>query len=86
MIPILLQGDESPAYVKEATDSKKNEKHGDGGRALAKEKDRIGELENTLQNNITKKQKQRIKNKIKNIRNNGQQNRKGEEHGRQNKR
>lgn len=80
-IPILLQGDESPEYVKRASDSSKNEKHGDGGRALEKEKKRIGELEKKLQGDkLNKKQEQQIRNKIKHARQNGESKSKGEEH------
>ena len=50
-IILALQGDSSPKRtVDEATDSSKNEKHGDGGRTLEKEKKRIGELENDFNN------------------------------------
>ena len=79
-IPILLQGDESPAYVKEATDSKKNEKHGDGGRSLEKDKKKIGELEEKLSNAGNKKKAQQIKKKIQNVRKTGELRRKGVEH------
>lgn len=79
-IPILLQGDESPEYVKRASDSSKNEKHGDGGRALEKEKKRIGELEEQLNRTENRKDGERIKKKIQNIRKDGEIKRKGVEH------
>ena len=80
-IPILLQGDESPAYVKEATDSKKNEKHGDSGRTMEKAKKKMGELDNKLQNkNLNRKDKNRMKNKKRHIREDGEFKNKGEEH------
>lgn len=80
-IPLLLQGDESPAYVKEATDSKKNEKHGDSGRAMEKAKKKMGELENKLQNeNLSRRDRNRMKNKKRHIREDGEFKNKGEEH------
>ncbi|WP_455607687.1 hypothetical protein, partial [Bacteroides sp.] len=69
-----------PAYVKEATDSKKNEKHGDGGRSLEKDKKKIGELEEKLSNAGNKKKAQQIKKKIQNVRKTGELRRKGVEH------
>lgn len=82
---ITLQGD-SPNQMKVINDSGKNEKHGDGGRTLQKEKDRIGELEGQLNNAPNNKEREKIKLKIKRIRENGQKNRKGEEHSKGNKR
>ena len=80
-IPILLQGDESPAYVKEATDSKKNEKHGDSGRTMEKAKKKMGELDNKLKNeHLNRKDKNRMKNKKRHIREDGEFKNKGEEH------
>ena len=82
-IILTLQGDSSPKRtVDEATDSSKNEKHGDSGRTLEKEKKRIGELENDFKNAKTRKEKEGIKQKIKNIKETAIKNQKGEEHGR----
>lgn len=84
---ITLQGDtDGQVYVKEATDSGKNEKHGDGGRTLSKDEKRIGELESQLNNAKNNKERNEIKNKIRRIKENGQKRNKGEEHSRGNKR
>lgn len=83
---ITLQGDTSPEHVKEAKDSSKNEKHGDGGATLSKDKKRIGELESQLNNAKTRKEKNEIKTKIKRIREDGQKKHRGEEHSRGSKR
>ncbi|MBT9913568.1 hypothetical protein K6V25_12245 [Bacteroides salyersiae] len=56
--------------VDEATDSSKNEKHGDGGRTLEKEKERLEGLESDVKNAKTRKGAVKDKNQ------------KGEEHGR----
>lgn len=78
-----LQGDSSPKRtVDEATDSSKNEKHGDGGRTYEKEKERLEGLEADLKNAKTKKERDKIRNKIKNIRESAANNQRGEEHGR----
>lgn len=80
---ITLQGDtDGQVYVKEATDSSKNEKHGDGGRTLRKDEKKLRELESQLDNAKTQKEKKAIKQKIKNIKNNGHKNNGGEEHSR----
>lgn len=78
--------DGPPAYVKEAKDSGKNEKHGDGGKTLSKDQKRIGELQGELEKAPNKKEKDIITRKIRNIRENGENKRKGEEHSRGNKR
>ena len=70
----------------QASDSSKNEKHGDGGREQANSEKRIGELSEQLKNAKTKKEKKEIKTKISKIRENGQRKNKGEEHGRGNRR
>lgn len=77
-----LQGDSSPAYVKEAKDSSNSEKHGDGGRALSKDEKKIKDLEDRLNQSRSNKERQELKQKIKNIRQNGERSRKGEEHSR----
>ena len=43
--------------VDEATDSSKNEKHGDGGRTLEKEKERLEGLESDVKNATNAKNK-----------------------------
>jgi len=65
--------------------SSKNEKHGDGGRALTKVEKQINELKEKL-STATGKEKKQIQQKIKNIQEIAQQKKKGEEHSRANKR
>ena len=78
-----LQGDSSPKRtVDEATDSSKNEKHGDSGRTLEKEKERLEGLESDVRNAKTRKEKEQLKIKIKKIKETAIKNQKGEEHGR----
>ncbi len=82
-IILTLQGDSSPKRtVDEAADSSKNERHGDSGRAIEKEKDRLEGLELDLKNAKTKKEREQIKQKIRNIREAASKKQKGEEHGR----
>lgn len=65
------------------TDSSKNEKHGDGGRAMQSAEKRIAELEAQLNDtSLSRKDKDKIKQTIKNIRQDAQKKAKGEEHGR----
>jgi hypothetical protein len=64
-----------------ATDNGKNEKHGDGGRALDKAQKQIDDLEQQLQN-ATGADRAKIAQKIKNIKKIAQKKRKGEEHSR----
>ena len=68
--------------VDEATDSSKNEKHGDGGRTLEKEKERLEGLESDVRNAKTRKEKEQLKIKTKKIKETAIKNQKGEEHGR----
>lgn len=73
----------SPVYANSKSDSSKNEKHGDGGRAMQSAEKRIAELEAQLQNgSLSRKEKDKIKQTIKNIRQDAQKKAKGEEHGR----
>ena len=65
-----------------ASDNNKNEKHGDGGKALEGFEKRLAELEAQLANAKTKKEKNRIKTKIKRERQNAEKKKKGEEHSR----
>ena len=82
-IILTLQGDSSPKRtVDEATDSSKNEKHGDSGRTLEKEKERLEGLESDVRNAKTRKEKEQLKIKIKKIKETAIKNQKGEEHGR----
>ena len=81
-----LQGDSSPAYVKEAKDSSNNEKHGDGGRTLSKDEKRIKDLKQKIDRSPNKKEKQALKKKLQNIKRNGEKQREGEEHSRTRKR
>ncbi len=61
-IILTLQGDSSPKRtVDEATDSSKNEKHGDSGRTLEKEKERLEGLESDVRNAKTRKEKEQLK-------------------------
>ena len=82
-IILTLQGDSSPKRtVDEATDSSKNEKHGDGGRTLEKEKERLEGLESDVRNAKTRKEKEQLKIKIQKIKEIAIKDQKGEEHGR----
>ncbi len=72
--------------IKSAEDSSKNEKHGDGGRAMGKAESQIAELEAQLAGASNKKERTRIKNKIRNVREDAQRKKKGEEHSGANKR
>ena len=81
-----LQGDSSPAYVKEAKDSSNNEKHGDGGRTLSKDEKRIKDLKQNRARSPNKKEKQALKKKLQNIKRTGEKQREGEEHSRTRKR
>ena len=65
-IILTLQGDSSPKRtVDEATDSSKNEKHGDSGRTLEKEKERLEGLESDVRNAKTRKEAAKDKNQKK---------------------
>jgi len=64
-----------------ATDNGKNEKHGDGGRAIDKTQQQIDDLEQQLQN-ATGTDRAKIAQKIKNIKETARRKRKGEEHSR----
>ena len=70
--------------VQNASDSSKNEKHGDSG-AVTKAEKQIKDLEAQL-GGANRKQKNKINQKIKNIRKNAQSQRGGEEHSRTHKR
>ena len=78
----LLQSDTAPDHVLEATDSSKNEKHGDGGRALRKTEKQIEDIDTQISQAKNNKERKRLINKRKNIRENGKRKQKGEEHGR----
>ena len=65
--------------------SGKNEKHGDGGRALSKVETQLNQLKDQLKD-ATGKEKKQIQQKIKNIQETARQKAKGEEHSRANKR
>ena len=86
-IILTLQGDSSPKRtVDEATDSSKNEKHGDDGRAKAKSEKQIKDLEQQKELAKNKKERQALEKTIRNIRQTGELKNKGEEHGRNSKR
>lgn len=68
------------------TGSSKNEKHGDGGRALGKSEKRISNLKSQLQNATTKKERKRISKKIQHETENAYKKQRGEEHSKANKR
>ena len=63
---------------KKATDSSKNEKHGDSGRSAKKFEKQISDLKNKLKT-ATGKNKKKIKQTIQNINKNAQKNKKGTE-------
>ena len=86
MIFILKSDTEPREYVKEAQDSSKDEKHGDGGRTLKKDEEQIRDLGNSLKNAPNNKERDNIKKKIQNIRKNGERKRAGEEHSNNKKR
>ena len=65
--------------------SGKNERHGDGGRKIAKSERRVVELKEKL-TSATRREKNRIQKTIKNIERDANKKRKGEEHSRANKR
>lgn len=69
-----------PGEGKTASDSSKNERHGDGGRRLEKAKREIADLEKKLASTTDRKEKIKIKNKIQNIRKAAQRAKKGETH------
>ena len=71
---------------KKATDSSKNEKHGDGGKALSKAEKQIQELKQKLESATKKNEKKKIQQKIKNIQDAARRAKKGEEHSRTKKR
>lgn len=71
--------------MSQASDSGKNERHGDGGRELTKSEKQIEALESQL-NGATRKERQKIEQKIRNIRQSAQKAKKGEEHSKANKR
>ncbi len=66
--------------IKAATDSGKNERHGDGGRALESLQKQIEELQRQLERATNKKEKARIKKKIENLKKEAQKKKKGESH------
>ena len=68
-------------YFNKASDSGKNEKHGDGGRASSKADQQIKELEEKLKY-ATGRERKQILQKIKNIRETARRKAKGEEHSR----
>ena len=86
-IILTLQGDSSPKRtVDEATDSSKNEKYGDDGRAKVKSEKQIKDLEQQKELAKNKKERQALEKTIRNIRQTGELKNKGEEHGRNSKR
>ena len=84
---IFLKGDTDPQeqYNKSASDTNKNEKHGDGGRAKTKAEKQVDDLEKQKAGASTA-EKARINNKIRNIKDAAARKAKGEEHSRGNKR
>ena len=66
---------------KKATNSSKNEAHGDGGRALAKAEKDIAKLQEKLnKSGLSRAEKKQIETKIRNIRRTAQGKQKGESH------
>lgn len=70
---------------KKPTDSKKNDKHGDGGRSLEKAEQQIQDLQSQREGSTVTERK-KIDNKIRNIRETAEKNRKGTEDSNANKR
>ena len=68
------------------TGASKNERHGDGGRALDKSEKRISNLKSQFQNATTKKERRRISKKIEHETENAYKKQRGEEHSKANKR
>lgn len=68
------------------TGSSKNEKHGDGGRALMKSEKQMSKYNNQLKEATSKKEKNRIKIKIRNVNRTAEKKNVGEEHSNANKR
>ncbi|MDD2797225.1 MAG: DUF6443 domain-containing protein [Bacteroidales bacterium] len=87
ILAVTLTGDTDSRerVLNNATDSGKNERHGDRGRTKTKVEKQLQDLEAQLQG-ATGTEKKKIKQKIKNIEENAAKNEKGEEHSRGNKR
>ncbi len=64
----------------------KNERHGDGGRGMAKVNKQIESLTNRIQSTASKREKVQLKNKIDRIKKNAEKKRHGERHSKANKR
>lgn len=75
-----MMSDSSPEG-KKATDSGKNSRHGDGGRATDKIQDQITDLQGKMEG-ASKKEKAKIKKKIQRIKEDATKKAKGEEHSR----
>jgi len=72
---------------KTSKDHSKNEKHGDGGRSLARAKKQIAELEEKLEApGLSGRDRQKLQQKIKNIMRSARKDKDGEEHSRTHKR
>ncbi|MEQ9487471.1 MAG: hypothetical protein RIM72_00610 [Alphaproteobacteria bacterium] len=67
---------------KKATDSGKNDPHGDGGRALEKARKREEELKQAIENAPRKRERNKLKQKRKRINRSAEKKNKGETHGR----
>ena len=71
---------------KKASNSSKNEAHGDGGRSWARAERDIAKLQEKLnQSGLSRSEKEKIRNKIDNIRKTAQKKGKGENHSRRGK-
>ena len=81
-------GDEPPERERtgrKARNSSKNERHGDGGRALTKQEERLKELEEKIRT-APRKERQKLKKRLKNIREDAEKKRSGTEDSRSGKR
>ena len=70
---------------KGSVDNGKNEKHGDGGRALSKSERQVKELQDRVNNTHSRRERRRLEQTIKNIKRDADKKAKGEEHSRSNK-
>ena len=75
------QADSGSAGGRKASDSSKNEQHGDGGRALEKARKANEKLQEKLdRGNLSRAEKKKIRQKMKNIRDDAQSKKGGENH------
>ncbi|MBR1375220.1 MAG: hypothetical protein IJ566_03960, partial [Cardiobacteriaceae bacterium] len=81
------QADSGSAGGRKASDSSKNEQHGDGGRALEKARKANEKLQEKLNNpRLSSREKQKIEQTMKNNIKKAQKDKKGENHSQSSKR